>query len=103
MEEIRKENPDLTVAELKVIKLELLKQKTISAVSNKLQKMVRLNDKINLPPFTLNGSVAKANEIQQIIKDPKGAAKSAAMNFVYGKIADLQSAALSAVKNFFRF
>ena len=103
MEEIRKENPDLTVAELKVIKLELLKQKTISAVSNKLQKMVRLNDKINLPPFTLNGLVAKANEIQQIIKDPKGAAKSAAMNFVYGRIADLQSAALSAVKNFFRF
>lgn len=103
MKEIRKENPNLTVAELKVIKLELLKQKTISAVSSKLQKMVKLNDKINLPPLALNGLIAKANEIQQIIKDPKGAAKSAAMNFVYGKIADLQSAALSAVKNFFRF
>ena len=102
MKEIRKENPDLTVAELKVIKLELLKQKTISAVSSKLQKMVKLNDKINLPPLALNDLIAKANEIQRIIKDPKGAAKSAAMNFVYGKIADLQSAALSAVKDFFR-
>ena len=97
MEEIRKENPDLTVAELKVIKIELLEQKTISAVSSKLQKIVKLNDKVKLPPLTLNELTTKANEIQQLIKDPK----SAALNFVYGKIADLKSAAIDNVKSFF--
>ena len=97
MEEIRKENPDLTVAELKVIKIELLEQKTISAVSSKLQKIVKLNDKVKLPPLTLNQLTTKANEIQQLIKDPK----SAALNFVYGKIADLKSAAIDNVKSFF--
>lgn len=97
MEEIRKENPDLTVAELKVIKIELLEQKTISAVSSKLQKIVKLNDKVKLPPFTLKELTTKANEIQQLIKDPK----SAALNFVYGKITDLKSAAIDNVKSFF--
>lgn len=97
MEEIRKENPDLTLAELKVIKIELLEQKTISAVSSKLQKIVKLNDKVKLPPFTLKELTTKANEIQQLIKDPK----SAALNFVYGKITDLKSAAIDNVKSFF--
>ncbi len=97
--DIKASSPELSSTELQVIKAELLKQKTISAVSSKLQKMVKLNDKIKLPIKNLGALVGKANQIQQLIKDPK----SIAMNFVHGKIADLQSAAISAVRSFFRF
>jgi hypothetical protein len=99
IDEIKKSSPDLSATELKVIKSELLKQPSIKAVSDKLGKVVKLNDSIKLPLKNLNALTSKANDIQKLISDPKGAA----MNFVQGKIADLKNQAISAVKSFFRF
>ena len=99
MAEIKATSPELSATELKIIKAELLKQPSIKAVSDKLGKVVRLNDKIKLPVKNLNTLVSKANDIQKLFEDPKGAA----MNFVQGKIADLKNQAISAVRSFFRF
>jgi hypothetical protein len=99
MEEIKKSSPELSATELKVIKSELLKQPSIKAVSEKLGKVVKLNDNIKLPISNLNTLVSKANNIQKLISDPKGAA----MSFIHGKIASIKSQAISAVRSFFRF
>ena len=99
MDEIKKSSPDLSATELKVIKSELLKQPSIKAVSDKLGKVVKLNDSIKLPLKNLNTLTSKANDIQKLISDPKGAA----MSFIHGKIASIKSSAISAVKSFFRF
>jgi hypothetical protein len=99
MEEIKKSSPGLSSTELKVIKQELLKQPTIKAVSDKLSNVVKLNDNVKLPIKNLNNLVGKANDIQKLIADPKGAA----MNFVYGKLASIKASAISAVRNIFRF
>jgi len=99
MAEIKKSSPELSATELKVIKAELLKQPSIKAVSDKLGKVVKLNDNIKLPLKNLNTLVSKANNIQKLISDPKGAA----MSFIHGKIASIQSSAISAVRSFFRF
>ena len=99
MDEIKTSSPDLSATELKVIKSELLKQPSIKAVSDKLGKIVKLNDSIKLPLKNLNALTSKANDIQKLISDPKGAA----MSFIHGKIASLKSSAISAVKSFFKF
>jgi len=99
MAEIKATSPELSATELKIIKAELLKQPSIKSVSDKLSKVVKLNDKIKLPIKNLNTLVGKANDIQKLIEDPKGAV----MNFVQGKIADLKNQAISAVRDFFRF
>jgi len=99
MDEIKKSSPELSATELKVIKSELLKQPSIKAVSDKLGKVVKLNDSIKLPLKNLNTLTSKANDIQKLISDPKGAA----MSFIHGKIASIKSSAISAVKSFFRF
>ena len=99
MADIKATSPELSATELKIIKAELLKQPSIKAVSEKLGKVVKLNDKIKLPVKNLNTLVSKANDIQKLFEDPKGAA----MNFVQGKIADLKNQAISAVRSFFRF
>ncbi len=99
MAEIKKASPDLSATELKVIKAELLKQPSIKAISEKLSSVVKLNDKIKLPVQNLNTLVSKANNIEKLIKDPKGAA----MNFIHGKIASIKSQAFNAVRSFFRF
>jgi len=99
MAEIKATSPELSATELKIIKAELLKQPSIKAVSDKLGKVVKLNDKIKLPAKNLNTLVSKANDIQKLFEDPKGAA----MNFVQGKIADLKNQAISAVKSLFNF
>lgn len=99
MAEIKATSPELSATELKIIKAELLKQPSIKAVSDKLGKVVKLNDKIKLPVKNLNTLVSKANDIQKLFEDPKGAA----INFVQGKIADLKNQAISAVRDFFRF
>jgi hypothetical protein len=84
---------------LKVIKAELLKQPSIKAVSDKLSKVVKLNDKIKLPLKNLNDLVGKADEIKKLIEDPKGQV----INFIQGQVASLKTAAISAVRDFFRF
>ena len=99
MAEIKATSPELSATELKIIKAELLKQPSIKAVSDKLGKVVQLNDKIKLPVKNLNTLVSKANDIQKLFEDPKGAA----MNFVQGKIADLKNQAISAVRSLFNF
>ena len=99
IEEIKKTSPNLSSEELKVIKQELLKQPSIKAVADKLGKVVKLNDSIKLPLKNLSNLTSKANDIQKLISDPKGAA----MNFIYGKIASIKSQAISAVRSFFRF
>ena len=99
MAEIKKTSPGLSATELKVIKSELLKQPSIKAVSDKLSKVVKLNDNIKLPLANLNKLTTKANEIQTLIKDPKGAA----MSFITGKIASIKTQAFSFIKSKFRF
>jgi hypothetical protein len=99
MAEIKASSPGLSATELKVIKAELLKQPSIKAVSDKLSKVVKLNDKIKLPLKNLNDLVGKANEIKKLIEDPK----AQVINFIQGQIANLKSQAISAVRNFFRF
>jgi len=99
MADIKATSPELSATELKIIKAELLKQPSIKAVSDKLGKVVKLNDKIKLPVKNLNTLVSKANDIQKLFEDPKGAA----MNFVQGKIADLKNQAISAVRSLFNF
>ena len=99
MAEIKASSPGLSATELKVIKAELLKQPSIKAVSDKLSKVVKLNDKIKLPLKNLNNLVGKANEIKKLIEDPK----AQVINFIQGQIANLKSQAISAVKSFFRF
>ena len=99
MAEIKKASPDLSATELKVIKAELLKQPSIKAISEKLNNVVKLNDKIKLPVKNLNTLVSKANDIEKLIRDPKGAA----MNFIHGKIASIKTQAFNAVRSFFRF
>lgn len=99
MDEIKKSSPGLSSTELKVIKTELLKQPSIKAVSDKLGKVVKLNDNIKLPIKNLSALTSKAQSIQKLISDPKGAA----MSFIHGKIASIKSSAISAVRSFFRF
>ena len=100
MAEIKATSPELSATELKIIKAELLKQPTIKAVSDKLGKVVKLNDKIKLPIKNLNTLVSKADEIYKLITlDPK----EAVMSFVQGHIANLKNQAISAVKSFFKF
>ena len=99
MDEIKKSSPGLSSTELKVIKTELLKQPSIKAVSDKLGKVVKLNDNIKLPLKNLSALTSKAQSIQKLISDPKGAA----MSFIHGKIASIKSSAISAVRSFFRF
>jgi hypothetical protein len=99
MAEIKASSPGISETELKVIKAELLKQPSIKAVSDKLSKVVKLNDKIKLPLKNLNDLVGKADEIKKLIEDPKGQV----INFIQGQVASLKTAAISAVRDFFRF
>jgi len=99
MAEIKASSPGLSATELKVIKAELLKQPSIKAVSDKLSKVVKLNDKIKLPLKNLNDLVGKADEIKKLIEDPKGQV----INFIQGQISSVVNAGISAVKDFFRF
>ena len=83
-----------------MIKTELLKQPNIKAVSDKLGKVVKLNDKIKLPIKNLKTLVGKAEQINKLINlDPK----VAVMSFVQGQVTKLAGTAISAVKSFFRF
>jgi hypothetical protein len=100
MAEIKKSSPDLSATELKVIKAELLKQPSIKAVSEKLSKVVKLNDKIKLPVDDLKKLVVKAEEIYKLITlDPK----EAVISFIQGQVAELKNQAIGAIKDFFRF
>lgn len=97
VEEIKKSSPGLSATELKVIKAELLKEPSIKAVADKLGKVVKLNDSIQLPLKNLNSLVSQANDIQKLIEDPKGAA----MNFVYGQLASIKTQAFDFFKKGF--
>lgn len=96
VQQIKDSSPDMSAEELKEIKTALLKEPTIKAVSNKLSRVVKLNDAIKLDTKKLTALTSKATEIQKLINlDPK----EAVMNFVQGQVAS----AVSAVKSFFRF
>jgi hypothetical protein len=99
MAEIKASSPGISETELQVIKAELLKQPSIKAVSDKLSKVVKLNDKIKLPLKNLNDLVGKANEIKKLIEDPKGQV----ISFIQGQISSVVNAGISAVRDFFRF
>jgi len=96
MEEIKKSSPELSATELKLIKSELLKQPSIKAVADKLNKVVKSNDKIKLQLDELNTLISKANEIQKLFNDPQGSA----INFVKGYIGS--TSGQSFVNNVFR-
>ena len=97
--EIQKSSPELSASELKVIKAELLKQPTIKAVSDKLNKVVKINDNIKLPIKDLNKLLGKASDIQKLIEDPK----AAVMNFVVGQLASVKNQAVDFFKDNFKF
>ena len=99
MADIKATSPDISETELQVIKAELLKQPSIKAVSDKLSKMVKLNDKIKLPLKNLNDLVGKALEIKKLIEDPK----VQVINFIQGQIVSVVNQGISTVKNFFNF
>jgi hypothetical protein len=96
MEEIKKSSPELSATELKLIKSELLKQPSIKAVADKLNKVVKSNDKIKLPVSQLNTLVSKANDLQKLFNDPQGSA----INFVKGFIGSTSGQAF--VNNVFK-
>lgn len=100
MAEIKLNNPDFSAQELQDIKTQLLKKSSISAVSNQLEKIVRLNDKIKMPINKLNELKDKAKNIDSLIKNN---VKNYAMNFVQGQISSAISIGISAVRSFFRF
>ena len=100
MAEIKLNNPDFSAQELQDIKTQLLKKSSISAVSNQLQKIVNLNDKIKMPINKLNELKDKAKNIDSLIKNN---AKNYAMNFVQGQISSAINVGISAVRSFFRF
>ena len=97
--EIRKSNPEMSATDIQQIKAELLKQPTVAAVADKLGKVIKLNDNIKLPIKDLNTLVSRANTIQNIINDPK----AFAMNFVYGKLAEVGRQVLSGIRSKFNF
>ena len=96
MKEIKESSPDLTSAQLKEIKKELLKNESISAVADKLNKLVKLNDEIKLPIAKLQGLIADAKNIESLIKNN---VKQYAMNFVMGQIQATD--VFKAAKSFF--
>ena len=83
MKEIKESSPDLTSTQLKEIKKELLKNESINAVADKLNKLVKLNDEIKLPIAKLQGLIADAKNLDTLIKNN---VKQYAMNFVMGQI-----------------
>ena len=89
---IAKENPKLSSQELQDIRYALHKEKSVDAISSKVQKLVNLNDNVKLSLATLNNIKSQATSIKAPIQ-------SQAMGFVQGQI----SAGISAVKKFFRF
>ena len=88
--------------ELKDIKTQLLKKKSINAVAKQLSDVVKLNDKIKLPVDKLNTLVSNAKNLDSLIKNN---IKNQAINFVQGQIASIPAvaSAISAVRSFFRF
>ena len=80
---LKKENPQLTSQEIKDIKTQMLKQKSVKQVADKLGKLVKENkEKIQVPLAQLNDLVAKAQQIDSLLKTN---VKSAAVNFVVGQ------------------
>ena len=100
MTEIKSANPNLSSQELKDIKTQLLKQKSINAVAGQLSNLVKLNSKITLPVTKLNTLISNAKNLDSLIKNN---VKSQAMNFVQGQISSAISSGISAVRSFFRF
>ena len=93
---IKKQNPKLTAQEIKDIKTEMLKQKSVKQVADKLGKLVKENkEKIKIPVKELNELVANAQKIDALLKTN---VKSAAVNFVVGQATQ---AAVSFVKSYF--
>jgi len=96
MAEIKLNNPDFSAQELQDIKTQLLKKSSIGAVSNQLEKIVKLNDKVKLPLAKLTDLKNKAENLESTIKNM-------ATGFIQGKITEYKTAAISAVRSFFRF
>ena len=86
----RVENPELTAEEVQLIKEELSKQPTVKAVADELSKIVKLDDKIELPKVDLDGINSKANTIQNLIDNPK----QTAINFVSGLVQSYEGRAI---------
>ena len=96
MAEIKLNNPDFSAQELQDIKTQLLKKSSISAVSNQLEKIVRLNDKVKLP-------LAKLTDLKNKAKNLESTIKNMAKGFIQGKITQYKTAAISAVRSYFNF
>jgi len=93
---IKKQNPKLTSQEIKDIKTEMLKQKSVKQVADKLGKLVKENkEKIKIPVKEFNELVANAQKIDALLKTN---VKSAAVNFVVGQATQ---AAVTWAKSYF--
>jgi len=102
MAEIKKSNPELSASDLKAIKSELSKEKSVKAVADKLGKIVKLSDDVNVEVDKMKDLISKADSIQKLIDNPK----ASAINFVSGLVSSYTGRAvikntLRKVKRFF--
>jgi oligoendopeptidase F len=100
MAEIKTDNPDLTAQELQDIRAQLQKQPSVNAVANQINKIVRLNNNVNLAKTKLESLTSKAQEIDNLIKNN---VKDQVINFVQGQVASAINTGIQAVRSFFRF
>lgn len=91
--EIKKSSPELSASDLKAIKTELSKEKSVKAVADKLGKIVKLSDDVKVEVDKIKELASKADSIQKLIDNPK----EAAINFVSGLVQSYEGRAV--IKN----
>lgn len=69
MEQVKSENPDMTVDELASIKNDLADQSSVTAVAEKISEIVKVNDSIKLNVGKLTDFKNQAKNIESIIQD----------------------------------
>jgi hypothetical protein len=102
MAEVKKSNPELSASDLKAIKTELSKEKSVKAVADKLGKIAKLSDDVKIEVDKVKDLISKADSIQKLIDNPK----QSAINFVSGLVSSYTGRAvirntLRKVKRFF--
>jgi len=102
MAEVKKSSPELSASDLKAIKTELSKEKSVKAVADKLGKIVKLSDDVKVEVDKMKELASKADSIQKLIDNPK----QTAINYVSGLVQSYTGRAvirntLRKVKRFF--
>lgn len=69
VDQVKSENPDMTVDELASIKNDLLSQSSVTAVAEKISEVVKVNDSIKLNVSKLTDFKNQAKNIESVIKN----------------------------------